>query len=192
VAYTVALAMMWAPRVRGAEPRTIGELSAQWSAYYAAAYHVPVELVDAIIDVESGWNPYAVSDKGAIGLMQLMPETAYRLGVRNRFEIRENIRGGVAYLAWLTRLFYGDLRLAVAAYYAGEQRILPRNLAYSSHETYEYVRHVAAIYRARRLAEVRNEGAFGNLALLGNQRDRSDHRTSHSVETGTRRPSHRR
>src|SRR5205809_1019481 len=91
-AYTAVLAMMWAPPVRGAEPRTLADLSAQWVAYYAVVYRVPVELVDAIIDVESGWNPYAVSDKGAVGLMQLMPETAYRLGVRNRFEIRENIR----------------------------------------------------------------------------------------------------
>jgi soluble lytic murein transglycosylase-like protein len=191
-AYTVALVMLWAPPVRGAEPRTLADLSAQWAAYYAAVYHVPKELVDAIIDVESGWNPYVVSDKGAVGLMQLMPETAYRLGVRNRFEIRENIRGGVAYLAWLIRLFRGNMRLAVAAYYAGEQRILLRNLAYSSHETYEYVRRVAAFYRARRLAEVGNESGLGNLSLLGNQRGGSDHRAAHSVETGSRRASHRR
>lgn len=191
-AYMVALIMLWALPARGAEPQTLTELSARWAAYYAAVYHIPVELVDAIIDVESGWNPYAVSDKGAVGLMQLMPETAYRLGVRNRFEIRENIRGGVAYLAWLMRLFHGDLRLAVAAYYAGEQRIMPRNLAYSSHETYEYVRRVAAIYRARRLAEVGNEACFRNLSLLGNQRSGSDHRAAYSVEAGSRRPGDRR
>lgn len=191
-AYMVALALLWASSARGAEPRTLTELSARWAAYYAAVYHVPVELVDAIIDVESGWNPYAVSDKGAVGLMQLMPETACRLGVRNRFEIRENIRGGVAYLAWLMRLFHGDLRLVVAGYYAGEQRIMPRNLAYSSRETYEYVRRVAAIYRARRLAEVGNEARFRNMSLLGNQRGGSDRRAAHSVETGSRRPGDRR
>jgi len=190
--YMVALVVFWASPARGVEPRTLSELSARWAAYYSAVYHVPVELVDAIIDVESGWNPYAVSDKGAVGLMQLMPETAYRLGVHNRFEIRENIRGGVAYLAWLVRLFHGDLRLAVAAYYAGEERIMLRNLAYSSHETYEYVRRVAAIYRARRLAEVGNEARFGNLSLLGDQRDGSDHRAANSVETGCRQPGDRR
>jgi soluble lytic murein transglycosylase-like protein len=191
-AYMVALALLWAAPARGGEPPTLAELSARWAAYYAAVYQIPVELVDAIIDVESGWNPYAVSDKGAVGLMQLMPETACRLGVRNRFEIRENIRGGVAYLAWLMRLFHGDLRLVVAAYYAGEQRIMPRNLAYSSHETYEYVRRVAAIYRARRLAEVGNEARFRNLSLLGDQRGGSDDRAAHSVEAGSRRPSNRR
>jgi soluble lytic murein transglycosylase-like protein len=188
----VALAVLWAAPALGAEPRTLADLSARWAEYYAAVYHVPVQLVEAIIDVESGWNPYAVSDKGAVGLMQLMPETAYRLGVRNRFEIRENIRGGVAYLAWLTRLFRGDLRLAVAAYYAGEQRILSQNLAYSSDETYEYVRRVAAFYQARRLAEVGNEARLGNLSLLDNRRSGSDRRTAHSVETGSRRTGHRR
>lgn len=188
----VALAVLWASPARGAEPQTVAELSARWAAYYAAAYQVPVELVDAIIDVESGWKPYAVSDKGAVGLMQLMPETAFNYGVRNRFVIEENIRGGVAYLAWLMRLFHGDLRLVVASYYAGERRITPRKLAYSSRETYEYVRRVAAIYRARRLAEVGNEACFNNLSLLDNQRGGSDHRAAHSVEAGRRRAGYRR
>jgi len=149
----------------GAERQTVAEVSAQWAAHYAAVYHVPVELVEAIIDVESGWNPYAVSDKGAVGLMQLMPETATRFGLHNRFVIRENIRGGVAYLDWLMRLFHGDLRLVVAGYYAGEQRILPQGLAYSSTDTYEYVRRVATIYRARRLAESSNKGAQGQPTM---------------------------
>ena len=86
-------------------------------------YHVPVELVAAIIDEESGWNPYAVSNKGAAGIMQLMPATAVRFGVRNRFLVQENIRGGVAYLAWLKQKFNGDLRLITAAYYVGEYAI---------------------------------------------------------------------
>jgi len=80
-------------------------VSIRWAAYYAAAYQVPVDLVMAIIDEESRWNPYAVSDKGAVGLMQLMPQIALRLGVRNRFRLDENIRGGVAYLALLNREF---------------------------------------------------------------------------------------
>lgn len=157
--YIAVSMMFWASPATGAEGRTVAQVSARWAAYYASVYHVPVELVEAIIDVESGWNPYAVSDKGAVGLMQLMPETANRFGLRNRFVIEENIRGGVAYLDWLMRLFHGDLRLVVAGYYAGEQRILPRGLAYSSTDTYEYVRRVAAIYRARRLAESNNKEA---------------------------------
>jgi len=77
------------------------ETSMRAVEYYAAAYRVPVELVEAIIDEESGWNPYAISSKGAVGIMQLMPQTAIRFAVHNRFRVDENIRGGVAYLAWL-------------------------------------------------------------------------------------------
>ncbi len=69
------------------------------------AYRVPPELVYAVIEVESAWQPRAVSNKGAVGLMQLMPATAVNFGVTNRFEIEQNIRGGVAYLARLLKLF---------------------------------------------------------------------------------------
>src|SRR6516165_3153585 len=93
----------------------VRDVSARWAQHYAAVYNVPVELVAAIIDEESRWNPYAVSKKGAAGIMQLMPATAVRSGVRNRFVVRENIRGGVAYLAWLKQRFNGDLRLITAA-----------------------------------------------------------------------------
>ena len=90
---------------------------------------VPNELVHSIIEVESAWNPRAVSTKGAVGLMQLMPATAVTFGVTNRFDIEQNIRGGVAYLARLLKLFDGDLRLVAAAYLTGENRILPVGLA---------------------------------------------------------------
>ncbi len=139
-----------APAVRAAEPTSVHELSERCAAFYASAFEVPVELVEAIIQVESGWNPYAVSRKGAAGLMQLMPATASRFGVPDRFNIEENIRGGVAYLAWLIRLFNGDLRLAVAAYQVGESQILSRGLAYSSREVFLYVSRVAQLYRAMR------------------------------------------
>lgn len=128
------------------------DLSVRWAEYYAGAYHVPVELVEAIIDEESGWNPYAVSNKGAAGIMQLMPETAIRFGVHNRFRVEENIRGGVAYLAWLKSRFKGDLRLMTAAYYVGEYPISRRGLDYSSPDVQRYVRQVSRRYRARRLA----------------------------------------
>ena len=122
--------------------------------YYAQRYQVSVELVEAMVEVESNWQPDAVSPKGAVGLMQLMPATAVHFGVRNRFRIEENVRAGVEYLAWLMRLFRGDLRLAVAAYYTGEQPILARGLAYSSPDVYRYVAHVARLYRAKRFARV--------------------------------------
>ena len=150
-----------APAVWAGEPVSVHEFSERCAASYASAFEVPVELVEAVIQVESGWNPYAVSSKGAAGLMQLMPATAARFGVRDRFNIEENIRGGVAYLAWLIRLFKGDLRLAVAAYQVGESQILSRGLAYSSREVFLYVSRVAQLYRtmrretARRLVEHR-------------------------------------
>jgi soluble lytic murein transglycosylase-like protein len=128
----------------------VRDLSARWAEYYAEVYEVPVDLVAAIIDEESGWNPYAVSKKGAVGLMQLMPQTAARFGVRNRFRLDENIRGGVAYLAWLNQQFQGDLRLVTAAYYVGEKPIFRRRLEYSSSDVQGYVNRVARRFRARR------------------------------------------
>jgi soluble lytic murein transglycosylase-like protein len=134
----------------------IRDVAGRWAAYYATAYRVPVELVEAIIDEESSWNPYAVSNKGAAGIMQLMPGTAIRFGVHNRFRLDENIHGGVAYLAWLNRRFGGDLRLITAAYYVGEYPISLRGLDYSSPDVQGYVKRVAARYRFRRVARARS------------------------------------
>ena len=128
----------------------VKDLSRAWVRYYAETYHVPTELVEAIIDQESAWNPYAISSKGAGGLMQLMPKTAVRFGVRSRFRVDQNIKGGVAYLAWLNGHFNGDLRLITAAYYAGESPIYARGLAYANRDVHAYVSRVAARYRARR------------------------------------------
>lgn len=129
--------------------RRLHETSMRWVEYYAAAYRVPVELIEAIIDEESSWNPYAVSSKGAAGIMQLMPQTAIRFGVHNRFRVNENVHGGVAYLAWLRERFGGDLRLVTAAYYVGEEPISARGLAYSSLDVQGYVMRVARRYRSR-------------------------------------------
>jgi len=124
--------------------------------YYADRYGVPRELVHAVIEVESAWQPHAISPAGAVGLMQLMPATAVTFEVKNRFQIEENVRGGVAYLARLMRRFQGDLRLVTAAYYAGENRIAARGLSYQSPEVYEYVSRVAKVYRRKRLETLRS------------------------------------
>ncbi|SRR5260370_13856960 len=150
-----------------ARPVEVQVFSMRCAAFYAQAYHVPVELVAAIIQAESNWNPHAVSRKGAAGLMQLMPATAARFGVHNRFDIQENIRGGVAYLAWLIHLFHGDLRLAVAAYQVGEAPILRRGLAYSSVEVFEYVSRVARLYRAMRERVASRTVTYADLVRKG-------------------------
>ena len=133
---------------------SVREYSERCVLYYAQMYGVSPALVRAIIQIESGWQPGAVSPKGAMGLMQLMPATAAHFGVIHPFYIHENIRGGVAYLAELVSRFHGDLRLVVAAYAAGERRILERGLEYSSSEVYAYVLRIAEQYRA----ELRREG----------------------------------
>jgi len=129
------------------------------AAYYADAYaryyHVPAELVHAIIRQESNWNQRAISTKNAQGLMQLMPGTAARFGVRNPLEMSQNVGGGVRYLHALLGQYHGDVRLAVAAYYAGEHRI--HSLQYSNAEVIRYVQEVRERYlqelSARRISK---------------------------------------
>jgi soluble lytic murein transglycosylase-like protein len=120
---------------------------------YADHYRVPVALVRAIIQHESDWQPCTVSPKGAVGLMQLMPRTAKRLGVRDRCSLDQNISGGVRYLAWLMQLFRNDLRLTAAAYYAGEDVIGRRGLAYRNPDVVSYVKAIRTTY----LREMGNE-----------------------------------
>lgn len=100
------------------------------------------ELVKSVMLVESNFNARAISRKGARGLMQLMPETARRFGVTDRFNALENIRGGVAYLGTLLKLFSGDVALAVAAYNAGESAVARHAGIPPFAETREYVRRV--------------------------------------------------
>lgn len=90
----------------------------------ARTYQVDAALLHAVISAESGYNPAAVSNKGAVGLMQLMPETARRYGVENSFDPEQNIRGGTKYLSYLLQLFDNNLELAVAAYNAGEKAVI--------------------------------------------------------------------
>ena len=84
---------------------------------------LPEWLVPRVIQAESGGNPRAVSPAGAMGLMQLMPATAQRFGVRDPFDPEQNRRAGTEYLAWLYRRYGGSLPLAVAAYHAGEGNV---------------------------------------------------------------------
>ena len=109
---------------------------------------VDPELVRAIIKVESGGNPKAVSAKGAQGLMQLIPATARRFGVDNPFDPDQNIHGGVTYLRYLLDLFKGNVPLTLAAYNAGEHSVIRNGGVPPFRETQNYVRRVTAIYHS--------------------------------------------
>lgn len=105
-------------------------------------------LVHAVITAESGYNAAAVSKAGARGLMQLMPGTAARYGVRNIHDPRENINGGVRYLRDLITMFNGNLELAVAAYNAGENAVIRHGNRIPPYaETVHYVPKVLGFYR---------------------------------------------
>lgn len=103
-------------------------------------------LVRSVIAVESNFDPYAVSPKGAQGLMQLVPETARRFGVRNSFDVRQNIEAGVRYLKFLQETFQDD-RLALAAYNAGEGAVVKHQWIPPYRETQDYVNRVAEKYK---------------------------------------------
>ena len=113
---------------------------------YAQHYQVPIALARAFVTHESNWHPCLISPKGAVGLMQLMPATAKRLGVTDRCDPDQNVSGGVRYLAWLMRQFHNDLRLVVAAYYTGEDKIGRRGLAYRNPDVVAYVSAIRTTY----------------------------------------------
>lgn len=111
----------------------------------AHRYGVSEQLVTAVIRVESGFNPRAVSPKGARGLMQLMPATASQLGVRNAFDPAENIDGGVRHLRGLMERFENNLPLVLAAYNAGEGAVAQHGGIPPYRETQQYVTRILRI-----------------------------------------------
>ena len=114
-------------------------------AQVAAEENLPAALVHAVVATESGYDPQAVSPKGAVGLMQLMPATAERFGVPRaaRAEPEPNLRAGARYLGWLLNTFHGDLELALAGYNAGEGAVQKYgNQVPPYRETQQYVRRV--------------------------------------------------
>jgi soluble lytic murein transglycosylase-like protein len=141
-----------AARSKGARAAAVSE----YVDRVAERYQVDPLLVHSVIQVESNYNPVAVSPKGARGLMQLMPQTARRLDVDNSFNILENLDGGVRYLKHLLTLFGDqDPRLALAAYNAGEGAVIRHGGIPPYPETAQYVRRVGKKYSEAKRARAK-------------------------------------
>ncbi|XIH57572.1 lytic transglycosylase (plasmid) [Priestia aryabhattai] len=108
----------------------------------AQKYNVPFNLIKAVINAESSFNPNATSSTGAMGLMQLMPSTAKWLGVNDAYNARENIEGGAKYLSYLLKRFDGDFKLAVAGYNAGPGNVEKYKGIPPFQETQNYVKKI--------------------------------------------------
>ena len=140
------------PAIFGSADERSGELSADrqrvaaWVQRLAPDYGLDPDLILAIIQTESNFDPKAHSHKKALGLMQLIPSTAARFGVRDRSDPVQNLHGGMAYMRWLLSFFEGDLRLSLAGYNAGE-RAVERFLGVPPYrETQQYVKKVIKAY----------------------------------------------
>jgi soluble lytic murein transglycosylase-like protein len=112
----------------------------------AQKYDLPAKLIHSIIKAESNYNPYAVSSKGAAGLMQLMPATAEQYGVKDRFDPSENIEGGTKYLKDLIKIYDKNLELILAAYNAGQEAIKKYKGIPPYPETINYIEKVKSSY----------------------------------------------
>jgi len=135
----------------------------------AKRYHVDADLISSVIATESNFNAKAVSRKNARGLMQLMPQTAALLGVRNVFDPQENIDAGTRYLGNLLQRYQNDLALALAAYNAGPQRVQQYGRVPPFAETISYVRQVQKTYQSNKSSTGKSaENKLASLDLFGN------------------------
>lgn len=117
----------------------------------AYRHQVDANLVHAVIQTESAYNSHAISSAGAVGLMQLMPDTARRFGVTDRHDPDQNVEGGTRYLRHLIDMFNPNLDLAVAAYNAGENAVIKyKNSIPPYPETQNYVKQVLALYNKQK------------------------------------------
>lgn len=154
-------------------------------------FGVDPSLVHAIVKVESDFNPFAISRKGAMGLMQLMPHTANTMNVRNTFSPDENVEGGVKYLRYLLDRYEGNISLALAAYNAGETAVKKWGTIPPFKETQDYVKKILQIYNgtgktfAPRYTIYVGAGADGTILLTDNPSNHQNktlrRKTGHSL-----------
>jgi soluble lytic murein transglycosylase-like protein len=129
-------------------------------AQYAEKYRLSPALVMAVIKAESDFNPIVISRAGAVGLMQLIPETAIQHGVRNLYDTRDNIAGGARHLRYLLDRYHGNVRLALAAYNAGERKVDRYRQIPPFKETRAYVKKVMGFYRDYRMSLLKTAVRF--------------------------------
>lgn len=155
----------------GRTPRTPQEINEVINAV-SSRHHLDPDLINSVIHAESGFNPRAVSRKGAQGLMQLMPQTASQLGVANAFDPGANVEGGTKYLRELLERYNFDLIKALAAYNAGPQRVEQFHGVPPYYETQAYVARIIRDFNRKKLAE-RKAAAVKTASYHKNQTART-------------------
>ena len=129
----------------------------------ATQYDIDPELVNAVARVESNLNPSAVSPKGALGIMQLLPSTADRFGVHDVYDPKQNIEGGVRYLKFLDNMFSGNLPLVLAAYNAGENAVKRFDGVPPYTETQNYIRKIQQFYKKDNISSQKKDALKSNI-----------------------------
>jgi len=141
------------PKEEAAAPATKGSDLAAIIAAASTQHQIDADFIASVIRAESANNPHAVSPKGARGLMQLMPATAGKLGVKDSFDPADNVDGGVRYLRQLLVQYNGDIAKALAAYNAGPERVQQYKGVPPYRETHAYVARIINDFNRKKLAE---------------------------------------
>src|SRR5271165_7526786 len=144
------------PQEAAAQPQELRDLNSIVRGA-STRNQIDADFIASVIRAESANNPRAVSRKGAQGLMQLMPQTASNLGVKNSFDAAENVDGGVRFLRELLLRYNGDAAKALAAYNAGPQRVQQYNGVPPYRETHTYVARVISDYNRKKIAEAKQQ-----------------------------------